>query len=50
MAKEQITNEYKVFFTEIKKKIYKAQYEAMKQVNVTLIQLNWDIGKSIVEK
>lgn len=50
MAKEQITNEYKVFFTEIKEKIYKAQYEAMKQVNVTLIRLYWDIGKSIVEK
>jgi len=50
MAKIQITNEYKVFFTEIKEKIYKAQYEAMKHVNVTLIRLYWDIGKSIVEK
>ena len=50
MAKAQLTNEYKVFFTEIKEKIYKAQYEAMRQVNVTLIKLYWDIGKSIVEK
>jgi predicted nuclease of restriction endonuclease-like (RecB) superfamily len=50
MAKQQITKDYKVFFTEIKEKIYKAQYEAMKQVNTALINLYWDIGKSIVEK
>ena len=50
MANAQLPNEHKVFFTEIKEKIYKAQYEAMRQVNVTLIKLYWDIGKSIVEK
>lgn len=50
MAKQQITNDYKAFFSEIKDKIYKAQYEAMKQVNKALINLYWDIGKSIVEK
>ncbi len=41
---------YKVFLTEIKEKIYQAQYEAMKQVNKTLLALYWEIGKSIVEK
>ena len=50
MAKQQITKDYKAFFTEIKEKIYQAQYEAMKQVNKALINLYWDIGKSIVEK
>ncbi len=41
---------YKAFLTEVKEKIYKAQYEAMKQVNKTLLSLYWEIGKSIVEK
>jgi len=50
MAKRQITKDYKVFFAEIKEKIYQAQYEAMKQVNKALIKLYWEIGKSIVEK
>jgi predicted nuclease of restriction endonuclease-like (RecB) superfamily len=50
MAKQSISNEYKLFFTEIKEKIYQSQYEAMKQVNKALIKLYWDIGKSIVEK
>ena len=50
MAKQQITKGYKEFFTEIKEKIYQAQYEAMKQVNKDLIKLYWEIGRSIVEK
>ncbi len=41
---------YKVFLSEIKEKIHQAQYEAMKQVNKTLLTLYWEIGKSIVEK
>ncbi|MGB3949384.1 MAG: PDDEXK nuclease domain-containing protein [Bacteroidia bacterium] len=41
---------YKRFLSEIKDKIRKAQYEAMKQVNATLLTLYWEIGKSIVEK
>jgi predicted nuclease of restriction endonuclease-like (RecB) superfamily len=41
---------YKVFLSEIKEKIHSAQYEAMKQVNKTLLALYWEIGKSIVEK
>lgn len=41
---------YTSFLKEIKEKVHKAQYEALKQVNTTLIKLYWDIGKSIVEK
>lgn len=41
---------YKDFVTDIKKRIKSAQYEAMKAVNKQAIQLNWDIGKMIVEK
>jgi len=42
--------EYKTFFKEIKERIYKAQYDALKAVNKELINLYWDIGKSIVAK
>ena len=45
-----ITAEYKTFFKEIKERIYKAQYDALKSVNRELINLYWDIGKSIVAK
>nr|WP_295931384.1 DUF1016 N-terminal domain-containing protein [uncultured Dyadobacter sp.] len=38
------------FITEIKEKVRSAQYEALKTVNVRLIQLYWEIGKSIAEK
>jgi predicted nuclease of restriction endonuclease-like (RecB) superfamily len=38
------------FITEIKQKIRQAQYEALKTVNVQLIDLYWEIGKSIAEK
>jgi len=40
----------KDFITEIKQKIRQSQYEAMKMVNVQLINLYWEIGKSIAEK
>lgn len=43
-------SEYKKFFIEIKERIYKAQYEALKSVNKELINLYWDIGKLIVER
>jgi len=43
-------NNYKNFFFEIKERIYKAQYEALRQVNKELINLYWDIGKLIIEK
>ena len=38
------------FIAEIKQKIRQAQYEALKAVNVELINLYWEIGKSISEK
>jgi predicted nuclease of restriction endonuclease-like (RecB) superfamily len=38
------------FISEIKQKIRQAQYEALKAVNVELINLYWEIGKSISEK
>jgi predicted nuclease of restriction endonuclease-like (RecB) superfamily len=38
------------FIAEIKQKVRQAQYEALKAVNVQLITLYWEIGKSIAEK
>ena len=38
------------FIAEIKQKIRQAQYETMRAVNVQLINLYWEIGKSISEK
>jgi len=50
MADITTNKDYKVFLAEIKEKVYQSQYEAMKQVNKTLIKLYWEIGRSIVEK
>ena len=38
------------FIVAIKNKVRKAQYEALKVVNVHLIKLYWEIGQSIAEK
>ena len=38
------------FIAEIKQKIRSAQYKALKVVNTQLINLYWEIGKSIAEK
>jgi len=38
------------FIAEIKQKVRAAQYEALKVVNTQLINLYWEIGKSIAEK
>lgn len=38
------------FFDEIKSKIRTAQYAAMREVNIQLIELYWEIGKAISEK
>lgn len=47
----QIKNsEFNQFVKDIKQKILSSQYEALKAVNKELINLYWDIGKSIVEK
>lgn len=42
--------DYKIFLREIKQRVYKAQYEALKFVNKELVSLYWDIGKSIIER
>ena len=47
MEKNLINEEYKNFIGEIKDKIRNSQYEAMKAVNKTLIDLYWGIGKEI---
>lgn len=41
---------YKALLQEIKQRVYKAQYEALKAVNKELIALYWDIGSLIVKK
>lgn len=46
----EITPEQLNFITEIKQKVREAQYAALKAVNVELIRLYWEIGKSISEK
>jgi len=43
-------SEYKVFFKEIREAIRKARYEALRKVNKELINLYWQIGKTIVER
>lgn len=49
MAKRHSKSEYNTFFIEIKNRIRKAQYEALRKVNKELINLYWDIGKKIIE-
>ena len=43
-------SDYSLFLSDIKEKIKKAQYAAMKAVNTELVLLYWEIGKSISEK
>jgi predicted nuclease of restriction endonuclease-like (RecB) superfamily len=38
------------FIAEIKQKIRQAQYEAMRAVNVHLVNIYWEIGRAIAEK
>jgi predicted nuclease of restriction endonuclease-like (RecB) superfamily len=45
-----LDNEYKLWITSLKEKIRSAQIKAAVAVNVEMIALYWDIGKSIVEK
>jgi len=46
----KLAQEYSAFLRQIKEKIYKAQYDALKKVNKALIKLYWDIGETIVAK
>ena len=45
-----LPDSYPVLLGEIKTRIRKAQYEALKEVNKELIALYWDIGEMIVER
>ncbi len=47
---EELSKSQLHFIAEIKNKIRQAQYEALKAVNVQLINLYWDLGKAISEK
>ena len=42
--------EYNQFLLEIKNRIRSAQYESLKAVNKEMLNLYWEIGKSISEK
>lgn len=46
----EIENIQQLFIIEIKQKVRQAQYEALKAVNVQLINLYWELGKAISEK
>lgn len=50
MSKLTTDKNYKAFFTQVKKRISDAQYEALRQVNLQLIDLYWDLGKMIVSR
>jgi len=50
MVKIAFANQEHHFIIEIKERVRKAQYEALKVVNTELISLYWDIGKDISEK
>src|ERR1700722_5043185 len=50
MAKQTVTEEYRLFLTEIKRRVYEAQYQAMRKVNKELVNLYWYIGESIVTR
>ena len=45
-----LTTFQKTFIASIKEKIRLAQYEALKEVNIQLIRLYWEIGKDISER
>jgi len=48
--KTVLPTEYSTLLLELKERIHKAQYAALKAVNKELIALYWDIGKSIVSR
>src|SRR5579871_1553344 len=50
MIKKITISPYLSFLEQLKKKVQQAQLKASLAVNSELIQLYWDIGKSIVEK
>ena len=50
MKRNTDVSSYRELLQEIKERIHKAQYEALRAVNKKLISLYWDIGKTIVGK
>ena len=50
MADKLQSTEFADFVKDIKARVRSSQYEALKSVNKQLINLYWEIGKSIVEK
>ncbi len=48
--KDIISRGYVQFLSEIKSRIVTARIQAFRSVNKELIQLYWDIGKSIIER
>jgi hypothetical protein len=50
MAKQEINKAYQSFLAEIKQKVHRSQYQAMRQVNSALIGLYREIGQEIAEK
>lgn len=49
MENELISLEYNNFIVDIKNKIRNSQYEAMKAVNTTLINLYWELEKKYID-
>ena len=49
-ADTEMPTAYATTFTEIKERIRRAQYAALKSVNKQLVGLYWDIGRIIVER
>ncbi len=43
-------SDYQQFVADVKQRIRQAQYQALKAVNKEQIQLNWELGKLIVER
>lgn len=41
---------YRGFVDQVKEKVYRAEYQALKSVNKELIRLYWEIGQAIVDK
>ena len=49
-VKFSVTEEYKVWINDIKKRIKQSQIKASVKVNYELLSLYWDLGRDIVEK
>lgn len=45
-----VTNEYKVWISDIKKKIKQSQIKASVKINYELLDLYWELGRQIVDK